>query len=566
MRTQHRLYAKAPIVYTCELERCPLCGGTLERAYVSGVKTVQTLTEILTLAHGTKRCDDVRCAGHTATWKSAQWQQIAPCHCTYGYDVIAQIGWQRQTHQETFGRIHADLVARLQISESQVRYLYHYQYLPLLACHERAHWERVTRVAEQSGLILSLDGLAPEGGEPQLWVIRELQTGLTLRSGWLSQQDQTAFVNFLQPIRDLGLHVVALVSDKQRGLVPAVAEVFPKAHHGFCQLHYLKNAGAPIAEADETMKITLRQGVREAVGGLIRQEQAEKAGVLTVTGLVPSPVPQDNRPETPPPTAQERLTQSRETLVQDLLRRVRYLLTLKGRPPYRLAGLEMFERLTEVETCLDTLIQHYAEPRVVQLRQGLHGALQAVRSDSTDLRQVADWLTHIADLLDPEGQPVRTGATVRQALWAYLDDLETDSQSSPRLHAFYETIAQTTEHYDAGLFQSYDVPGLPRTNNDRESEFRDLNRRLLCTTGQKGLVRRLIQREGAWELIPRPSSFPETVKALAQVNPAEREQEQERVRIHRNRFRLHTRSAKQSRLQLKQLEQRWLALPAPNSS
>ena len=566
MRTHHRLYAKAPIVYTCELERCPTCGGPLERAYVSGVKTVQTLTEVLTLAQCSKRCADRHCDEHASSWKSAQWHQIAPCHGTYGYDVIAQIGWQRQTHHETFAVIHADLVARLEISESQVRYLYHHQYLPLLACHERTHWERLTRVAVQSGLLLSLDGLAPEGGEPQLWVIRELQTGLTLRSGWLSQQDQPTFVNFLQPIRDQGLRVLAVVSDKQRGLVPAVAEVFPDTHHGFCQQHYLKNAGAPVAEADEAMKITLRQGVRAAVGGLIRQEQVEKTGVLIMTGLVPSPVQVENRPDTPPPAAQERVAQSRESLVQDLLRRVRYLLTLKGRPPFRLAGLEMFERLTEVETCLDTLLQHYAEPRLVQLRQGLHGTLQTVRPDYTDLRQAADWLTHLADVLDPEGKPVRTGDTVRQQVWAYLDRLAIDSQASRRLHAFYQTLAQTTEHYDAGLFQSYDVPGLPRTNNDRESEFRELNRRLLRTTGQKGLVRRLIQREGAWELIPRPSSFADTVKSLAQVKPAELQQERERVRIHRSRFRLHTRSAKQSRLQLKQLEQRWLALPAPNSS
>jgi hypothetical protein len=115
-------------------------------------------------------------------------------------------------------------------------------------------------------------------------------------------------------------------------------------------------------------------------------------------------------------------------------------------------------------------------------------------------------------------------------------------------------------------FHCYDVPDLPRTNNERESEFRELNRRLLRTTGHKGLVRRLLQREGAWELIPWPGSFQDTVKVLAQVKPAELRQERKRVRIHRNRFRLHTRSVKQSRLQLKQLEQRWLALPATDSS
>ncbi len=52
-------------------------------------------------------------------------------------------------------------------------------------------------------MLLTLDGLAPEGGEPQLWVVRELLSGITLRSGWMSQQDENAFVNFLRPIADL---------------------------------------------------------------------------------------------------------------------------------------------------------------------------------------------------------------------------------------------------------------------------------------------------------------------------------------------------------------------------
>lgn len=424
MRTPREVYSRRPLVYTCELDGCPRCGGPLEVAYVSGPKTVQTLTGALTIAQRLKRCADPHCPGHQPPFKSAQWQQIAPTYCTYGYDVIAQLGWQRQTHREPFAAIQESLRVHLQISESQVRYLYHDKYLPLLACHERQHQERLQAVAEQRGLILSLDGLAPEGGEPQLWVVRELQTELTLRSGWLSEQDQTTFVNFLQPIRDPGLRVVAVISDKQRGLAPAVAEVFPEAKHGFCQMHYLKNAAAPVAEADEAMKVALRKEVRAEVGPLIRQEKVENPGVLTVTGLLPSPLEAEKPKEeeaqplqaSPDPTAQER-----EAIVQDLRRRVRYLLTLKGRPLFRLAGLEMFERLREVEACLDTLMQHHVDPRLIQLRQGLQTALQAVHGDYADLRQAADWLHHMADLLDPEGKPGRSAAEVRQELFAYLD-------------------------------------------------------------------------------------------------------------------------------------------------
>jgi len=249
-------------------------------------------------------------------------------------------------------------------------------------------------------------------------------------------------------------------------------------------------------------------------------------------------------------------------MVQDILRRVRYLLTLKGRPPFRLAGLEMFERLTDVATCLDTLIPHHAEARLVQLRQGLGQALDAVRSDYTNLRHAADWLHDIASVLDPQGKPARAGEEVRKDLWAELDRMQDDSHDIPALQAFYTTIRNVSRRYDAGLFHPYDLPALPRTNNARESAFRDLTRRFLSTTGQKGWTRRLIQREGAWELIPQPNTYGETVAAFAQVDPEALRQEQQRVRNHRRRFRLHVRSAKQASAQLAQLAQRWVALPA----
>ena len=570
MRTPRESYSRKPIVYTFELDTCLECGEPLNAAYTSGPKTVQTMGGVMTIAHRPKCCRDLRCKRHQALYKSAQWQQIAPRYCTYGYDVIAQIGWLRQTHRERFQAIHEALQPRLQICESEVRLLYHDRYLPLLACHERQYMEELKAVSEHRGLILTLDGLAPEGGEPQLWLIRELQLGLTLRSGWLSQQDHGTFVNFLQPIADLGLRVVAVMSDKQRGLEPAVPIVFPGAKHGFCQSHYLGNASEPVAEEDQAMKMTLRKTVRSEVGEIIRREKVEKPGVLIVTGLIPTPVEKPDEPtEVESQTSQtthDPIAQEHEAIVQDLLRRVRYLLTLKGRPPLRLAGIEMYERLAEVQTCLDTLLDHRTDSSLAELKQGLLTALNSVQADYAELRQAANWLQHIADLLDPEGKPARSGAQVQQQLSAYLKDIDQEGQDSPRLRRFCKKIRKTTLNYTPGLFHCYDIPGLPRTNNDRESEFRDLNRRLLSTTGQKGLVKRIIQREGAWELIPRPDSLRDTIGALSLVDPDEFSQERQRVRQHRARFRLHTRSAKRSRAQLNQLEQRWKALPPLDSS
>jgi len=129
------------------------------------------------------------------------------------------------------------------------------------------------------------------------------------------------------------------------------------------------------------------------------------------------------------------------------------------------------------------------------------------------------------------------------------------------LQRFGASILKVSDSYAPGLFHSYDVPDLARTNNARESEFRDLKRRLIRTTGQKGAVKRLLLREGAWELIPGPSSQAETVAAISTVKLGELNQEQQRVHAHRARFRLHTRSTKRSEAQLKDLVRRWKALP-----
>jgi len=556
MRTQRLFYPVETLVCTCEAENCLICTERIKVAYISGKKTVQTMQGTFEVVHAPKQCLNPECAAYLAKWQSPSWLQIAPRFCTYGYDVIAQIGWMRQAGKEQFATIQNELSKQIKISETQVRDLYHERYLPLLACSEQQARSQLLLSAARTGIIISLDGLAPEGGEPQLWLVRDLLSGMTLRSGWLARQDEATFINFLRPIAELGLTIKAVLSDKQRGLVPAIAQVFPDAKHGFCQIHYLQNAVLPIAEADEAMKVTLRQGVRQEIGDLIRLEKVESNGVLTVTGLLPSSAAECLALPTLPQVHEQEC----EHIRQDLRRCLRYLLTLQGRPPFRLAGIDMYERLSQVKDHLEQLLALHPDACLDQLRQGLQTALQVSQPDYLILCQAANWLNKIADLLDPLGKPKRNASEVEQELSEYMKVIELQSSANPRLEAFYKAIEKTTRSYASGLFHCYDIPDLPRTNNDRESEFRDLNRRLLSTTGQKGLVRRILQRTGAWELIPRPSSLEDTVVALAKVDQNEFLLERQRLREHRQRFRLHTRSAKQANAQINRLKQQWAEL------
>jgi hypothetical protein len=129
-------------------------------------------------------------------------------------------------------------------------------------------------------------------------------------------------------------------------------------------------------------------------------------------------------------------------------------------------------------------------------------------------------------------------------LFAFLQEIQLTRTPDPFPRRTFNTILKTTLRYATGLFHCYDIPDLPRTNNNRESEFRDLHRRLLRTTGQKGLARRIIQREGAWELIPRLDSLQATIQVISQVNPHDFRLERLRFLLHRNRFKFHTRSAR----------------------
>lgn len=594
MRTPREVYDVSRRVYHPELESCPVCGGKLKLCnYLTWEKTIQTFGGSERIGSRPSQCREESCPSGKKPWGkpwvSAEALQRSPRRSTYGYEVIAQIGWERQERRDTFREIGERLNEWITISESEVRFLYQQVYLPLLACEERQNVHRLEEViARQGGLIVALDGLCPEGGEPQLWFMRELTSGLTLRSGWMSRQDEEAFRSFLTPLAKRGWPLLAVLSDKQRGLVPAVAAMFPGVPHPFCQAHYLRNLAEPLAAADQTFKVALRKAVREEVGEEIRQETGSKGtpGVLTVTGVLPDEPP-DERREVPPngeapreePSEKEACpAQSIDDIVIPLLRRIRYLLTLEGRPPFRLAGVEMYARLKEMVDYLKVLLAHRSEPRLVAVVKGLEAVLPDFALSADDLAQGARWLTDIAALLDPtiDGSGPRDGSgpgdgsgdPVAHRLNRYLDqllDLPLDRDLSPVMAEFQHHLRKVTDSYAPGLFHCYSIPGVPRTNNGLESHFRDTTRRLLRTTGQKGQCLRTLQRTGAWELLRRFPSPQAALQALQRTAAADFKEEQERFRRHQDRFKLHTRSPRVASRQLQRLLDDWINFHPPDT-
>jgi hypothetical protein len=248
-----------------------------------------------------------------------------------------------------------------------------------------------------------------------------------------------------------------------------------------------------------------------------------------------------------------------EVLTQ-LVHHTRYLLTLKGRPPFRLAGMETYERLQHVaRVSLDLLARRY-EPGLAQLYQGLQSALAPFAQTYQEFRQGAAWLRDIAYILDPLPVYPLSAARVAGQLRGYLDTVLRLPKGTPTIEAFGLHLDTVSRSSWPGLFHCYDVPGLPRTHNELESCFRDTRRRLLRTTGQKGLTQRTLQRQGAWELLPHPPTEAQLREALCHTLPADLAQERQRFAAHRQRFRLQSRSLRQTQAQFDHLRQRWSSL------
>lgn len=112
-------------------------------------------------------------------------------------------------------------------------------------------------------------------------------------------------------------------------------------------------------------------------------------------------------------------------------------------------------------------------------------------------RRQRQWLIDLEHLLDPERDPPKSSASVRQAVAHYLSDLTTRSTHDAEDQRVAEHIHQVFRSFWWGLFTCYDVPGLPRTNNELERFIRQIKMGYRRVSGRKN-VHDFIIRYGAY--------------------------------------------------------------------
>jgi hypothetical protein len=257
-----------------ELKRCPSCHQQLR--LLPGLylkKTIQTLRGVLWLGGYAAHCVNPKCQHRKTHYLSTQLAALSLPKVTYGLDIVVRVGWRRQHDHRTMSEIGQELRALgIQITDREVERLWDY-YRLLLRGLSQADLVKL-RDAEKihGGLVWSVDGLQPESGQPQLWVVREILTRTVVRAEWLSQVDEPTLKMFLLPVKALGFKTLATLSDQQRALVKALKATWRKPHQA-CQSHFLRDAAAPLVERDRARMVEIKAKIR-GIRDLERQIEA----------------------------------------------------------------------------------------------------------------------------------------------------------------------------------------------------------------------------------------------------------------------------------------------------
>lgn len=232
--------------YRPTLRRCPYCRRKLKRYCTLWHKFLVTLEGRFQVFSQSYHCDNPACLHSDIIYRSAETEALGLPGCSFGMDVIVEVGYHHFWMRRTVPEIHTALKEQIPISERQVSNLL-INFLALLRAAQPARIEQLrSQWAKLGGLILSIDGMQPEKGNPALYVAREVQLDVTLVAEILESGDhKTIQAKLLDPIKGLSLPIRGVVSDAQEPIRLAVEQALPDVPHQNCQYHCLREAVRP---------------------------------------------------------------------------------------------------------------------------------------------------------------------------------------------------------------------------------------------------------------------------------------------------------------------------------
>jgi hypothetical protein len=261
------------------------------------------------------------------------------------------------------------------------------------------------------------------------------------------------------------LPIQAVISDDEKATVAAVAQVWPDKPHGLCHTHFLKAVQKPVYEADRQLAIALKKPLR-ALNQIERTFQQS-------------------------PELVDSLSANQKQAIRRYLDALRAVLLTKGQSPFRLAGVTIFERLSQLRASLKQSQSQHPHDLLTRLHQ-ITQPSHTYHPDYERIQRQQNWFGGLADLFHvPTTQihqwTTQTGSEVAQAVDDYLQSLLCLRDELTEDAAFFDHMSRCTQRWADGLYWTYEVSALPRTNNALEVDIGDIKEQYRRITGRRTL-------------------------------------------------------------------------------
>ncbi len=186
-------------------------------------------------------------------------------HYQVGYDILAYIGILRTRERKTLEEIRNQLQEDCGLTVA-IKTVSNWVDVYLQLVTNKPHPKIIEELRNNPCCILSIDGIKPKKGEWVLYICRDVVTGTILAARTIQTSNEATLTRLLEEVKALGIPLKGIVSDKQRTILMAVQNVFPKLPHQHCQFHYIKNIAKQLKEQDTN----LRKGIRKRMKAISR--------------------------------------------------------------------------------------------------------------------------------------------------------------------------------------------------------------------------------------------------------------------------------------------------------
>jgi hypothetical protein len=230
-----------PIEFRPSVNTCSVCGAAL--------KVQKTRPRIVTTLHiGTFYAREVIlvCRKCNCQHRSEQLCNLVPPGANFGYDVLVYVGKALYITHCSEEEVVAKLAQKnIQISPRGVSSLGHKFIIYLAIAHDRCSNDITEAMRLGGGYIFHLDATC-EGRDPILMSGLDSISQIVLGNIMLPAEDEKHIVPFLQRIKKSFGIPIALVHDMGRGILNAIANVFPEVPDFICHFHFLRDIGTDL--------------------------------------------------------------------------------------------------------------------------------------------------------------------------------------------------------------------------------------------------------------------------------------------------------------------------------